>query len=122
MLYFVYWLVTLAGVVAPAQNATPPAQKTAAPPATFIGEARCIQWHGQENKHFSETLHAKTFREHPANALQARSCEACHGPGSNHARNATDKTALIGFTKKWGTPVAEQNGQCLTCHDGGNRT
>ena len=82
---------------------------------------RCIQCHGQENKHFSETLHAKTFRQHPANALQARSCEACHGPGSNHARNATDKTALIGFTKKWGTPVEAQNGQCLTCHDGGNR-
>jgi DmsE family decaheme c-type cytochrome len=122
MLYFVYWLLNLAAAVAPAQTAVPPAQKAAAaPPATYIGEVRCIQCHGQENKHFSETLHAKTFRQHPANALQARSCEACHGPGSNHARNATDKTALIGFTKKWGTPVEAQNEQCLTCHDGGNR-
>jgi DmsE family decaheme c-type cytochrome len=90
-------------------------------PAEYIGEARCIQCHSQENTHFSETLHAKTFRQHPANDLQARGCEACHGPGSNHAGNATDKTALIGFTKKWGTPVEVQNGQCLTCHDGGSR-
>ena len=34
---------------------------------------------------------------------------------------ATDKTALIGFTKRWGTPLEVQNGQCLTCHEGGAR-
>jgi len=48
-------------------------------------------------------------------------CEACHGPGSEHARNALDKTKLIGFTRRWGTPVDVQNGQCLNCHEGGNR-
>ena len=35
--------------------------KPAAKPAEYIGEARCIECHGQENKHFSETLHAKVF-------------------------------------------------------------
>ena len=118
MLLFFSWLLSLVAGVAPAQNAS---ASTAPPAPTYIGEARCIQCHGQENKHFSETLHAKVFRLHPANELQARGCEACHGPGSNHARNATDKTALIGFTKQWGTAVATQNGQCLSCHDGGNR-
>src|SRR5512132_1331098 len=89
--------------------------------AQYIGEARCIECHGQENNHFSETLHAKIFRENPKNDLQRHGCEACHGPGSEHARNALDKTKLIGFTRRWGTPVAVQNGQCLNCHEGGTR-
>src|SRR5262245_58178502 len=113
MLRFASWLLSLvvalvSAQTAPAQKASPAPKTSPAPAATYIGEQRCIQCHGQENKHFSETLHANTFRQHPANALQARSCEACHGPGSNHARNATDKTALVGFTKKWGTPVEVQ--------------
>ena len=58
-------------------------------PAEYIGEARCIECHGQENKHFSETLHAKVFRLNPKNDRQRQGCEACHGPGSDHARNAT---------------------------------
>ena len=43
------------------------AVKPAAQPAEYIGEARCIECHGQENKHFSETLHAKLFRLNPKN-------------------------------------------------------
>ncbi len=120
MLFFLNWLLSLSLAMAGSTTQTPTASTTVQT-ATYIGEARCIECHGQENKHFSETTHAKLFRLKPANELQARSCEACHGPGSNHARNATDKTALIGFTKKWGTPVATQNTQCMTCHDGGNR-
>ena len=89
-----------------AQSAAQPDVQPAAPPAVktaeYIGEARCIECHGQENKHFSETLHAKVFRLNPKNDGQRQGCEACHGPGSNHARNALDKTALIGFTKTLG--------------------
>ena len=85
-------------------------QATSGPPspkaADYIGEARCIECHGQENKHFSETLHAKIFRENPKNDRQRLGCEACHGPGAEHAKNALDKTKLIGFTRRWGTPVA----------------
>ena len=103
---FIYWLLSLAALMAPAQSAS-----ATSPAAAYIGEARCIQCHGQENQHFGETLHAKVFRLNPKNEVQAKSCEACHGPGSNHARNVTDKTALIGFTKQWGTPIAAQNAQ-----------
>ena len=73
-----------------------------------------------KNKHFSETRSPGSFRLKPANELQGRAA-ACHGPGSNHAKNATDKTALVGFLKSWHSPVATQNAQCLTCRDGGNR-
>lgn len=89
--------------------------------ATLVGEKVCIGCHGQENSHFSETLHAKAFRLNPRNALEREGCEACHGPGSLHAKTPKDKSLLIGFTKGWGTPVEAQTGQCLTCHQGGNR-
>ncbi len=89
--------------------------------ATYVGERACKTCHSQENAHFSETLHAKMFRQNPKNENEARVCEACHGPGSLHAKNSLDKSLIIGFTKQWGTPIDKQNGQCLACHSGGNR-
>lgn len=93
----------------------------AAVPPGYIGEKACIACHGQEDKHFSETLHAKVFRQNPRNELEGRVCEACHGPGAKHAERPKDKSLLIGFTKAWGTDVETMNGQCLGCHQGGNR-
>jgi DmsE family decaheme c-type cytochrome len=44
-------------------------------------------------------------------------CEACHGPGGKHATTkGKDRPAMIKFGSKSGTPVAQQNQQCLTCH------
>lgn len=90
--------------------------------ATYVGEAVCIACHTTQNKQFTHTAHAAAFRLNPKNELQQRSCEACHGPGSNHLKDPAspaNRTALIGFTKEWGTPVEKQNGMCLTCHQGG---
>ncbi len=95
-------------------------QAMAAEEATYVGEPTCIACHNQENRHFSTTLHSKVFRLNPKNEKEKKVCEACHGPGSLHARNPKDKTLLIGFTKGWGTPIETQNGQCMACHKGGS--
>jgi DmsE family decaheme c-type cytochrome len=89
--------------------------------ATYIGEKACIECHGQESKHFGDTLHAKIFRLNPKNEKERQVCEACHGPGSLHAKKTADKSLIIGFTKAWNSPIETQNGQCLNCHQGGNR-
>lgn len=119
------WAAAVLAAVAMLPAAPAAAQdETVAPAraaASYVGEAVCIGCHGQENKHFSETLHAKAFRLNPRNERERRGCEACHGPGSLHAKNATDKSLLVGFTKGWGTPVETQTGMCLQCHRGGNR-
>src|SRR4051812_21626853 len=81
--------------------------------ATYVGEAVCTQCHATTNEHFAHTSHAKRFRLNPRSEREARVCEACHGPGSLHRQDPTDRTALIGFTKRWGTPVDVMNGQCL---------
>ena len=89
--------------------------------ATYVGEAVCIACHAVQNKHFTHTVHAEAFRINPKNELHRRSCEACHGPGSNHIKdpaNPANRSALVGFTREWGTPVAQQNSMCLTCHQG----
>ena len=98
-----------------------PAVAAEAEVATYVGEKVCTTCHSQENKHFTETTHSKLFRLNPRNDKEALVCEACHGPGSLHAKNISDKSLLIGFTKYWGTPVAIQNGQCLSCHNGGSQ-
>jgi DmsE family decaheme c-type cytochrome len=89
--------------------------------ARYIGEQKCINCHQLENATYSHTLHAQAFRLNPRNEVEKAVCEACHGPGSLHAANTADKRLLIGYSKEWGTPVARQTAQCLTCHDGGQR-
>ena len=93
------------------------------PEAQYVGEKACVKCHDVEAKHFSGTLHAKIFRENPRNALEARVCEACHGPGSLHVPRDNHKIRenLVGFTREWGTPVGEQNAMCMACHKGGER-
>ena len=89
--------------------------------ADYVGEKTCTTCHATINEHFSHTNHAKAFRLNPRNEREARVCEACHGPGSEHAKNPTDKATIIGFTKRSGTAVEAMNGQCLSCHAGGGR-
>jgi DmsE family decaheme c-type cytochrome len=88
--------------------------------ATYVGQEVCGTCHSQEDSHFNGTIHAKSFAN-PKNDLEAKVCEACHGPGSKHAADATNHKLLIGFTREWGTPVEVQQGQCLQCHKGGQR-
>jgi len=89
--------------------------------ATFVGEKACTTCHVVINEHFSHTSHAKAFRANPRNEREGRVCEACHGPGSLHVKDPADKTLLIGFTSRAATPIAVMNGQCLSCHQGGER-
>ena len=90
--------------------------------AVYVGEAVCIACHATQNKQFTHTQHANVFRLNAKSELEKRSCEACHGPGSNHIKdpaNPANHGALVGFTKEWGTPVAQQTKMCLSCHQGG---
>ena len=94
---------------------------TAAQTATYVGEKVCTGCHDAENQSFGHTQHAKAFRENPANETERMVCEACHGPGSLHAKNTKDHSLLVGFSKGWGSSIDKMNGQCLNCHKGGQR-
>ncbi len=93
----------------------------AAAGATYVGEAVCQRCHAAEDRHFGHTTHARAFRHNPRSDRERQVCEACHGPGSAHATNPTERGAIIGFTRAWGTPVQTQNAQCMDCHQGRQR-
>lgn len=92
-----------------------------APDAKRVGEKVCTACHSREEQNFAHTTHALGMRV----ALQAdpdtATCEACHGPGSKHAKYPSQKGAIIAFTKTGGTPVRMQTASCLGCHAGGPR-
>jgi len=87
----------------------------------YVGEARCTACHRLEQEHWAHTVHAQAFRSNSRNALAARGCEACHGPGAKHLQDATDKSAIIAFTRRRDVPLEKQNAQCMQCHQGRNR-
>ncbi|TCT22012.1 DmsE family decaheme c-type cytochrome [Thiobaca trueperi] len=89
--------------------------------STYIGEKACLECHKNAGDHASMGVHVSAFRSNPQNARQREVCESCHGPGSKHAQETTNRSLIIGYTKGWGTPVPKQNAVCLTCHQGGQR-
>jgi DmsE family decaheme c-type cytochrome len=89
--------------------------------ADYVGEARCATCHRLEEQNWAHTVHARVFRSNSAGELAKRGCEACHGPGAKHLKDATDQSGIIAFTRRRDAPVDTQNAQCLQCHKGGNR-
>jgi len=89
--------------------------------ALYVGEEVCLECHEHVDSHYTQTLHAKAFRQNPRGPEQRQVCEACHGPGSRHADETWDKDLIIGFTRNWETPVEVQNAACMSCHSGGER-
>ncbi len=48
-------------------------------------------------------------------------CEACHGPGGNHAgrvRRGEERPPVIRFGTGTEAPISVQNGMCQACHNG----
>jgi DmsE family decaheme c-type cytochrome len=124
-----YGALTLVTGLLAQTGPAPKASTAAAAPvanrgATFVGEEKCIGCHEAKDNQFTHTVHANVFRLNPKKVSEKVSCESCHGPGSEHVRAPRDpanRGSLVGFTKEWGTPVAQQTAMCLTCHQGGQQ-
>src|SRR3990172_11363156 len=80
-------------LVLPAMAKIAAPDKGAGSPASYVGEKACTNCHAAENNHFGHTVHARAFRQNPRNERETKVCEACHGPGSRHLLNATDRSA-----------------------------
>lgn len=92
-----------------------------APEAKAVGMKTCVACHQLEADHFTHTLHALGLMAANKSDPAIPVCEACHGPGSEHAKNPQAKGLIIAYTKDGGTPVDVQTKTCLTCHAGGAR-
>lgn len=112
---------TAAAPASPPSAASQPRPPEDESDRTYVGQKTCEGCHTQEAANWAHTIHAAVFTLNPRDAVEAQGCEACHGPGSAHIKNPGDLSTIISFSHKSRTPVARQNAQCLTCHQGGQR-
>ncbi|MCB1889368.1 MAG: DmsE family decaheme c-type cytochrome [Rhodocyclaceae bacterium] len=90
--------------------------------AEYVGADQCKSCHQVIKAHYAHTKHALAFERNPGDDLEARNCEACHGPGSAHVENPVAVNAIVDFGQDSDLPKDAVNGQCLQCHDEGERT
>jgi DmsE family decaheme c-type cytochrome len=104
---------------------------------SYIGSNACEECHKQGYKRFAATKMARVFFEAPRNELEKQGCEACHGPGREHAEAAREHDRarergvayqgppsgqfILRLGKDTALPVRDQNGRCLQCHEKGQR-
>ena len=58
---------------------------------------------------WKDTAMGRAFLDHPKTPLEARGCEACHGPGRAHVEGGGDITAILRFGEKSNLSAQEQN-------------
>jgi DmsE family decaheme c-type cytochrome len=99
------------------------APESAVAPTTreYVGEALCSSCHAKEAEHWNGTVHADVFHRALAGEPGSRTCEACHGPGSEHVASGGDPKKIVAFTHGSAAPVGDQNEVCLGCHAAGGR-
>jgi DmsE family decaheme c-type cytochrome len=85
------------------------------------GADTCIGCHGEAaTLSIFQTKHGVPGDPHSPFGKGQLQCEACHGPGGNHAgrvRRGEERPPVIRFGKNSEADVALQNGMCLACHE-----
>lgn len=91
---------------------------------SYVGEGECKSCHKSQQRSYLAGKHGKIFSLDPRNELEAKGCEACHGPGSSHLQVAgeLDYSGPL-FINSFKEPQAagETDKVCLGCHQAGER-
>jgi DmsE family decaheme c-type cytochrome len=102
-----------------AEGPVPPANSAAALGYSAHGADTCLGCHNMDPKVMAifHTAHARPDDPHGPFGPGGLQCEACHGPGAAHVKAFGIKPAgIVVFGRGSATPVAKQNGMCLSCH------
>ncbi len=79
--------------------------------AKYAGSEVCQSCHEDAYRSFSESAHEQTLK----NAKAAdQGCEACHGPGAEHAEMGGDPGKIWSFASAGPRAIVER---CHRCHD-----
>lgn len=109
---------------APSEAAAPPVAP--APAFTAKGADTCLKCHDEDSKFpvlaIFKTPHAQ--RGDSRTPFAQLQCESCHGPGGSHAQNlraGETRAPIRDFGLRATSPVEDQNGACLACHQDATR-
>jgi len=90
-----------------------------APQGDYVGAKTCATCHSDKFAQFSATPHSKLVTD-PHTKESDRGCEACHGPGGEHVKAASDTATMANAAKlifnprrATGEVVADT---CTRCH------
>lgn len=93
---------------------------------TEEGTDECLKCHDEDSEFpifpIFKTKHA--VRADERTPFAGKQCEACHGPGGDHAgrvRRGKPRPLMLNFGQDAWTPIATQNEQCLQCHQNHQR-
>jgi len=90
----------------------------------YVGNDVCKSCHEDQFRKLKLTKMGMILLANPSTPLEARGCEACHGPGRAHVEGDGDLKHIIRFGVKGDQSELSrktQEDQCLQCHDKGNR-
>ncbi len=90
-------------------------QKPATKPEDYAGIETCRGCHEDLVKSFEKTPHWKTTLD-TRRGPEWQGCEACHGPGKEHAEAGGDKEKIFSFKGKSSQEISER---CQGCHEYG---
>jgi len=98
------------GVGAQTKAPAPPSSTPASAP-TYVGSETCQPCHEDIYNAFQKNPH-KLVDTQKRRGWEAKACESCHGPGSEHAASA-EKSAIVNPAR---LAPAEADRDCLKCH------
>ena len=119
-------LAALGGGLSSSWAADAPGKKAAPPDLVLKGDAKCTSCHDEADA--PQVLHIGKTRHGVKADGRTPTCTSCHGESENHMKTAKaggknkPTPPDVTFGKKSQNTAEERSSNCLSCHDGENRT
>ena len=118
---FLFFCLASLTASADATKDTPAKRGPAAVDPGYVGSEICRTCHEDRYKQFEQTAMGKILLKGPRTDIEARGCEACHGPGEEHVSNGGSLDTIVRFGKNSHASPDAQNAECLQCHERGKQ-